>query len=75
MATYGYMRVSSRDQKEYRQADAFRRFEIPKKNIFLDKQSGKDFERQADRKKYRPAGTELSGRYGAVEPDHQKNRR
>ncbi|WP_353422809.1 recombinase family protein [Christensenella massiliensis] len=45
MATYGYMRVSSRDQKEYRQADAFRRFEIPKKNIFLDKQSGKDFER------------------------------
>ena len=35
MATYGYMRVSSRDQKEYRQADAFRRFEIPRRKIYF----------------------------------------
>lgn len=43
--TYGYIRVSSRDQNEARQRIAFKEFEIPDKNIFMDKQSGKDFER------------------------------
>lgn len=43
--TYGYIRVSSRDQNEVRQRIAFKEFEIPDKNIFMDKQSGKDFER------------------------------
>jgi DNA invertase Pin-like site-specific DNA recombinase len=43
--TYGYIRVSSRDQKEDRQRKAFQELLIPEKNIFLDKQSGKDFER------------------------------
>jgi DNA invertase Pin-like site-specific DNA recombinase len=42
---YGYIRVSSRDQKEDRQYLALKKLEIPEKNIFLDKQSGKDFER------------------------------
>lgn len=42
--TYGYIRVSSRDQNEARQRIAFKEFEIPDKNIFMDKQSGKDFE-------------------------------
>lgn len=43
--TYGYIRVSSRDQNEDRQMVALRNLVIPEKNIFVDKQSGKDFER------------------------------
>ena len=42
---YGYIRVSSRDQNEDRQTAAFRELDIPEKNIFMDKQSGKDFDR------------------------------
>ena len=40
---YGYIRVSTRDQNEDRQLIALRELNIPEKNIFLDKQSGKDF--------------------------------
>ena len=43
--TYGYIRVSSRDQNEDRQMAALQSLPIPQKNIFVDKQSGKDFER------------------------------
>ncbi len=42
---YGYIRVSTRDQNEDRQLIAMRELSIPEKNVFLDKQSGKDFER------------------------------
>ena len=42
---YGYIRVSSRDQNEDRQVLAMREIKIPEKNIFIDKQSGKDFDR------------------------------
>ena len=42
---YGYIRVSSRDQNEHRQKIALNIYHIPEKNIFIDKQSGKDFER------------------------------
>ena len=42
---YGYVRVSSREQNEDRQMLALRELSIPEKNIFMDKQSGKDFER------------------------------
>ena len=42
---YGYIRVSSRDQNAGRQLSAFKEVEVPEKNIFLDKQSGKDFNR------------------------------
>ena len=45
MSTYGYVRVSSREQNEDRQLDALRGMEIEERNIFIDKQSGKDFER------------------------------
>ena len=45
MAEYGYIRVSSRDQNEDRQLIAMRELGIPEKNIYLDKQSGKDFDR------------------------------
>ena len=44
---YGYIRVSSHDQNEDRQLIALREIGIPDKNIFIDKQSGKDFDRPA----------------------------
>ena len=43
--TYGYVRVSSRDQNEERQLIAMGEFGVKPQNIFIDKQSGKDFER------------------------------
>ena len=43
--TYGYVRVSSRDQNEERQMIAMQDFGVERKQIYLDKQSGKDFER------------------------------
>ena len=45
MKIYGYVRVSSKDQNEDRQMIALRSFGIEDENIFLDKQSGKDFDR------------------------------
>ena len=42
---YGYVRVSSRDQKEDRQVLVLQELAVPKKHIFTDRQSGKDFER------------------------------
>ena len=44
-AVYGYVRVSCRDQNEDRQMIAMDEMKIPKKNIYWDKQSGKDFNR------------------------------
>ena len=43
--TYGYIRVSTREQNEDRQLIALREMSIPEQNIFMDKQSGKDFNR------------------------------
>ena len=45
MKTYGYVRVSSKDQKEDRQMIAMAEHGILKPQIFMDKLSGKDFER------------------------------
>lgn len=42
---YGYIRVSTREQNEDRQRIALRRAGVPDKNIYMDKQSGKDFDR------------------------------
>ncbi len=42
---YGYVRVSSTDQNENRQLVALREKAVPQKNIYVDKQSGKDFDR------------------------------
>ncbi len=42
---YGYARVSTREQKEDRQMLALTGQQVPRKNIYMDKQSGKDFER------------------------------
>lgn len=42
---YGYVRVSTREQNEDRQMIALGEMNVPEKNIYVDKQSGKDFER------------------------------
>jgi DNA invertase Pin-like site-specific DNA recombinase len=47
MESYGYIRVSSIDQNEDRQMIAMSGMDIPPERIFLDKQSGKDFDRPA----------------------------
>ncbi len=45
MKKYAYVRVSSQEQNEERQMIAVREKEVSEKNIYLDRQSGKDFER------------------------------
>ena len=42
---YGYVRVSSKDQNEDRQMIALHQVGVEDKHIFMDKQSGKDFNR------------------------------
>lgn len=42
---YGYVRVSSKEQNEDRQIISMRDMQVPEKNIYIDKQSGKDFDR------------------------------
>ena len=45
MNVFGYVRVSSTDQNEDRQMLAMQEKSVPEKNIYVDKQSGKDFNR------------------------------
>lgn len=47
MEQYAYGRVSAKDQNLARQIEEFRKFGIPPKNIYTEKQSGKDFDREA----------------------------
>lgn len=48
--TFGYIRVSSKDQNEARQLAALAEYHIPRSRLFIDKQSGKDFARPAYQK-------------------------
>jgi DNA invertase Pin-like site-specific DNA recombinase len=50
---YGYIRVSGKDQNPDRQLDAMRERGVPDGNIYIDKQSGKDFNRPQYRKMLR----------------------
>ena len=43
---YGYARVSTKEQNEERQIIALKEFGISQRSIYIDKQSGKDFNRQ-----------------------------
>lgn len=49
----GYARVSSVSQKEDRQIDELNTYGVPEKNIYVDKQSGKDFNRREYRRLFR----------------------
>ena len=46
MNIYGYARVSTTEQKEDRQVEALKEYGVKEDNIFIDKKSGKDFERE-----------------------------
>ena len=48
--TYGYVRVSTKDQNEDRQLSAMRDIPVARRNIYVDRQSGKDFDRPQYRK-------------------------
>ena len=50
---FGYIRVSTREQNEQRQLIAMRDFGISPNKIYMDKQSGKDFERKNYKKMVR----------------------
>ena len=50
---YGYIRVSTREQNEDRQLIALREMAVPEANLFIDKQSGKDFQRPQYKKQVR----------------------
>ena len=50
MNTYGYVRVSTKEQNEDRQVVAMREFGVEDSRIVLDKQSGKDFDRPGYRR-------------------------
>lgn len=57
---YGYARVSSRDQNLARQIDALEAFGVKRRSIYLDKASGKDFQRAGYRRlvrRLRPGDT------------------
>lgn len=47
---YGYIRVSSKDQNICRQVLPMEQLNIPKQNLFIDRQSGSDFDRPAYKK-------------------------
>ncbi|MBR3928541.1 MAG: recombinase family protein [Clostridia bacterium] len=47
---YGYVRVSTKEQNEARQMDAMRAFGVSDRKIYMDKLSGKDFNRPAYQK-------------------------
>ena len=53
MSVYGYIRVSSKDQKEDRQQIALKEVGVELQNIYVDKQSGKDFNRPQYKKMMR----------------------
>lgn len=44
-SVYGYVRVSTKEQNEARQVIAMREFGVDEQNVFIEKQSGKDFNR------------------------------
>ena len=53
MSVYGYIRVSSKDQKEDRQQIALKEVGVESQNMYVDKQSGKDFNRPQYKKMLR----------------------
>jgi DNA invertase Pin-like site-specific DNA recombinase len=57
MIIYGYVRVSTKEQNEDRQLIALNEEGVPSKNVYIDKQSGKDFNRPQYKKLLRKIKT------------------
>ena len=70
MNTYGYVRVSSTDQHEDRQTIAMSELNIPPHCIFIDKISGKDFDRPA----YKSLTEKLTAERKLIEAEYYKLR-
>ena len=69
---YGYIRVSTREQNEERQRIALLEMGVPKERIYMDKLSGKDFERPQYKKLLRKLDwTELCGSERTVAEDYE----
>ena len=51
--SFGYVRVSTKEQNEARQITVMEKLSIPKRNVYVDKSSGKDFERPQYKKMLR----------------------
>ena len=66
IAVYGYIRVSTKEQNEDRQLVALHELNIPEKNIYMDKQSGKDF----DRPQYKRLVRRMKKRRSALYQEH-----
>ncbi len=64
---YGYIRVSSKDQNEDRQLIALNEVGVERKNIYLDKRSGKDF----DRPQYKKLLRKLKKRRSVLYQEHR----
>lgn len=47
MSIFGYIRISTKEQNEDRQLIALKEYNIPLRNLYIEKQSGKDFNRPA----------------------------
>ncbi|MDR1571189.1 MAG: recombinase family protein [Clostridiales Family XIII bacterium] len=56
MKIFGYIRVSATDQNDERQRIALAPFSIPQRNLYVDRQSGKDFKRPAYRRMVKRLG-------------------
>ena len=67
---YGYMRVSTKDQNEDRQIIALRDVDIPAGNLYMDKQSGKDFQRPQYQRMVRRLGRDGEIIYLTSSPDY-----
>ena len=51
--SFGYVRVSTKEQNEARQITVMEKLSIPKRNVYVDKSSGKDFDRPQYKKMLR----------------------
>ena len=68
---YGYARVSTKEQNELRQLIALREFGLTDRAIFVDKQSGKDF----DRRSYQRLLRKLKRRRHTCDQEHRPSRK
>ena len=62
---YGYIRVSTKEQNEDRQRIAMEEAGVPERNVYMDKQSGKDFNRPQYRKLLRKLKKTICSMWGA----------
>lgn len=68
---YGYVRVSTKEQNEARQVIAMHEFGVDEQNVFVEKQSGKDF----NRPKYKRLLRKFKSRRYSCDQEHRSARK